>query len=323
MIVLACTYRKSNDDRIEKCRIVELGASCAKVRTNVELEFVLAGHEQLLRQQRVLGSPVVVRDGRRLELAATFERKQPDVYPGSRYAAGRVEYVCRKSSHERHYTYVCYCLASSICNENNNKANTCMSPEILSRRSFLKSSGALAGANYLQFLAPGLGAITQAACSARDEGAPYVVLEAGEARDFAAIAARIIPTTDTPGANEAGVIHFIDRAFDAEMDGQLEFARTALAEFNDALRAEHGVGSRLDELDEDTQDAFLKTREETPLFNFLRVLTIFGFFAMEKHGGNRGNIGWDVIGFVGDQGPWSYPFGYYDAQVRGDTTDGE
>ena len=73
-------------------------------------------------------------------------------------------------------------------------------PEHLSRRLFLQSAGALTGSTYLRILAPGVAAISQAACSARDQGAAFEVLVGPEARDFAAIAARIIPTTDTPGA---------------------------------------------------------------------------------------------------------------------------
>lgn len=188
---------------------------------------------------------------------------------------------------------------------------------------FLKSSGALAGASYLRILAPGLAVIAQAACTARDAEAPFAVLGAEEARDFAAIAARIIPTTDTPGATEAGVIHFIDRAFGAEMSGQLEFARNSMTEFNNALRGKHGDTARLDELDEETQDDFLTSQEQTPLFNMVRTMTIFGFFAMEKYGGNKGKVGWDLLGFDGNHGPWTYPFGYYDAEVHGGTNDGE
>ena len=59
---------------------------------------------------------------------------------------------------------------------------------------------------------PSLLAMTQAACSARDEGAAFRVLDTDEAADLAAIAARIFPATDTPGANELGVIYFFDRA---------------------------------------------------------------------------------------------------------------
>ncbi|MDJ0906260.1 MAG: gluconate 2-dehydrogenase subunit 3 family protein [Woeseiaceae bacterium] len=195
-------------------------------------------------------------------------------------------------------------------------------PEDLSRRLFLQSAGALSGSTYLRILAPGIGAISQAACSARDEGAAFAVLGADEARDIAAIAARIIPTTDTPGAAEAGVIHFVDKAFDAEMSGQLDFARGGLAEFNQALAAEHG-DTRFDELDEDAQDTFLATQEQTPFFEMMWVMTIFGFFSMPKYGGNRNKVGWDLVGFGPGHGPWTYPFGYYDAQVHGENSDGE
>ncbi|MDJ0813314.1 MAG: gluconate 2-dehydrogenase subunit 3 family protein [Woeseiaceae bacterium] len=195
-------------------------------------------------------------------------------------------------------------------------------PEDLSRRLFLQSASALTGSTYLRILAPGIAAISQAACSARDQGAAFEVLGSTEARDFAAIAARIIPTTDTPGATEAGVIHFIDKAFGAEMSGELEFARRGLAAFNRALVADHS-GKRLDELGEDVQDAFLASREETPFFGLVWAMTIFGFFAMPKYGGNRDKVGWELVGFGGGHGGWTYPFGYYDAQVHGENNDGE
>lgn len=195
-------------------------------------------------------------------------------------------------------------------------------PEDLSRRLFLQSAGALTGSTYLRILAPGIAAISQAACSARDQGAAFEILGASEARDFAAIAARIIPTTDTPGATEAGVIHFIDKAFAAEMKEQLDFARGGLEAFNTALDAGF-PGKRLDELDENEQDAFLASQEGTPLFEMMRAMTIFGFFSMPKYGGNRDKVGWELVGFEGDHGPWTYPFGYYDAQIHGENNDGE
>jgi len=191
-------------------------------------------------------------------------------------------------------------------------------PESLARRRFLSSAGTLTAATYMRMLAPGVAAITQAACSARDEEAPFAVLGADEARDFAAIAARIIPTTDTPGANEAGIIHFIDRAFAEEMSGQLEFARQQLSEFNIELSE-----TRFADLGDDQQDEFLQGKQSSPLFNMMWAMTMFGFFSMPKHGGNKNRIGWELIGFEGDHGPWSYPFGYYDAQAHGETNDGE
>ena len=191
-------------------------------------------------------------------------------------------------------------------------------PESVSRRQFLQSAGALGGASYMRVLAPAAAAIAQAACSARNEEAPFTVLDAAEARDFAAIAARILPTTDTPGANEAGVIYFIDRAFAEEMSGQLEFAREQLSQLNIDI----GEG-RFADLDEQTQDELLHGMQSSPLFNMMWAMTIFGFFSMPKHGGNKNKIGWDLVGFEGDHGPWTYPFGYYDAEVHGETNDGE
>ena len=192
-----------------------------------------------------------------------------------------------------------------------------------SRRQFLQSAGTLSGASYLRLLGPGLAAITASACTAKQASAPFNVLTDLEADDFAAIAARLIPTTDTPGATEAGVIYFFDNAFAAEMSGQLEAARAGLAAFNSALQEARPGGGRLSELSEDEQDDFLKTQQSGQFFDLVWTMTMFGFFSMQKYGGNKDNIGWDLIGFEGDHGAWQYPFGYYDAQVNGEANHGE
>lgn len=186
----------------------------------------------------------------------------------------------------------------------------------VSRRRFLQSAGALGSTAYLRLLGPGLAAITQAACSAKQQQAAFKVLTAEEARTFAAVAARIIPTTDTPGATEAGVVHFFDNAFAAEMSDMLEEARTQLAQFDAALRETLPDSVAFSDLTEDEQDAFLKSQESTPFFEIAWIMTMFGFFSMEKYGGNKDLVGWDLIGFEGHHGAWQYPFGYYDAQVH-------
>ena len=191
----------------------------------------------------------------------------------------------------------------------------------LSRRRFLQSTGSLSGAAYIGLTSPALLAITQSACTAKQEAAPFRVLGNREAADFAAIAARLIPTTDTPGAAEAGVVYFFDHAFAGEMSGLLEDARAGLARFNDALTAAHPGATALADLSADDQDAFLKTRERSDFFGMVRMMTIFGFFAMPSYGGNKDHIAWDLIGFEGHHGAWQYPFGHYDAEIHGGAAD--
>lgn len=180
----------------------------------------------------------------------------------------------------------------------------------VSRRLFLATAGAASAARLLARTAPvAMAAMVQAACDARDDEAGFQVLDASDAADFAAIAARIIPTTDTPGATEAGVIHFFDQAFATDMADSLPFAVAELARFNDGLPA------RFAALPEDRQDAALGAIEAGPFFELLRVMTIFGFFSMQTYGGNRNHVGWHLIGFEGHHGGWQYPFGYYDAEA--------
>lgn len=184
----------------------------------------------------------------------------------------------------------------------------------VSRRQFLQTAGSLSGAAYLRLTGPALIAIVESACSAKQQASTYQVLGQAEAADFAAIAARIIPTTDTPGATEAGVVHFFDNAFAAEMSDQLEAAREGLAEFNAAITNSGLAAQRFSDLGEADQDTFLHTQDSSDFFNLAWTMTIFGFFAMSKYGGNKDHVGWDLIGFEGHHGGWQYPFGYYDAE---------
>jgi gluconate 2-dehydrogenase gamma chain len=194
-----------------------------------------------------------------------------------------------------------------------------MSLDRISRRHFLgtalKGAGALAGGTMLRLGIPAAMAAAQAACSARDEGAAYVTLGADEAAQFDAIAARILPTTDTPGAREAGVIHFFDKVLGDQMADMLAPLRAGLAEFQTGLADRFGKAS-FAQLSEADQDAWLGEQDQTPFFSIVRMLTLCGFFAMSEYGGNRDQIGWKLINFAG-HGAATYPFGYYDAEYTG------
>lgn len=185
----------------------------------------------------------------------------------------------------------------------------------ISRRGFLQGGARVGAAGLVQSLLPVSAGLVASACSARDEDAAFRFLPADEARDFAAMAARIIPTTATPGATEAGVVHFFDQAFAADMKDAYGLARTELETLNATI-----ADGRFADQDAHTQDALLAGLEGEPFFELVRVMTIFGFFAMREYGGNREHVGWDLIGFEGHRGAWQPPFGYYDAQVL-DTDD--
>ncbi len=88
-----------------------------------------------------------------------------------------------------------------------------MDPSAFSRRLFLKGSGGILGSTMARAGLPAIIATSQAACTAREEAAAYENISNAEAREIMAIAARIFPTTDTPGATEAGAVYFFDQAF--------------------------------------------------------------------------------------------------------------
>lgn len=188
--------------------------------------------------------------------------------------------------------------------------------EALSRRGFLQSAGAATGTFLFRITPAGIAAIAQAACSAKSGNGSYTALGDDDARDFAAMAARIIPTTDTPGATEAGVIHFFDQAFASDMADELPGALGELAGMNAS------IGGRFADLAPEAQDNALQSIESSAFFDLVWSTTLFGFFSMSRYGGNRDHIGWKLIGFDGHHGAWSYPFGYYDAEESTETPGG-
>ncbi len=193
----------------------------------------------------------------------------------------------------------------------------------LTRRTFLQGSGTFVGSTLMRAGVPAIAAVSQAACTARDEGATFETITAAEAREIIAVAARILPTTDTPGATEAGSVYFFDKALGSFFADQLEFGRMQLAAFQSGV-AEAFPGAELfSDLDEADQDAYLKTQEQSPFFQGARILTIFGVFCLSKYGGNRDNIGWKLVGMDGPPHAWSYPFGYYDAEYAKEQQNGE
>ncbi len=155
-----------------------------------------------------------------------------------------------------------------------------------------------------------------------------------QAAEVEAVSARIIPSTDTPGAREAGVVFFIDRAL-------VTFAKASQKVYAEGLPELHARVSEmcpgiekfsaatpeqqdqvLESLDDQSHAAkrqFLRRRGAAQsFFETIRVDTISGFLIDpdSDRRGNRDAVGWKAIG----RDPahmFQPPFGYYDKDYPG------
>ena len=142
-----------------------------------------------------------------------------------------------------------------------------------------------------------------------------------EADTVEALAARIIPgSPGDPGAREAGVVHYIDRALSGPYFGWQGAYREGVRTLN-AYTAER-YGKKFFELEEEEQDTVVGALErgEVPGFgegseatNFFTMVwshTVEGMFSDPAYGGNRNAVGWKLIGFPGAQ------YGYSAEEMR-------
>jgi gluconate 2-dehydrogenase gamma chain len=138
-----------------------------------------------------------------------------------------------------------------------------------------------------------------------------------EAEVVDALTSRILPSVDgRPGAREAGVLYFIDRALTTFNAGQKKQYLDGIADLNRrAARKRKGAAS-FAALTPEQQDDLLHAIEKTPFFQTARFDTICGAFALPTWGGNRDHAGWRIIGLT-HQPAFQPPFGYYDAGVKG------
>jgi gluconate 2-dehydrogenase gamma chain len=198
-----------------------------------------------------------------------------------------------------------------------------MDSATLSRRSILHAIAAtIAGAALPLAWTDLVEAVDQMPVAAPVGAATLSLLSAAEAADVEAMAAQIIPTDDSPGAREAGVVFFIDRAlatFFSQLAGDY---RGQLAAFQAAFRERHPSAPSFASLPSEQQIAYLKTVDQTPFFTTTRLLTLLGMFSLPAYGGNRDGVGWKLIGFE-DAHIFRPPFGYYDRDYPGFVIDAE
>ena len=205
----------------------------------------------------------------------------------------------------------------------------------LSRRQFLIDSVRAACATWVGTQwAAAVAAVEYARDAARSDMPPkFEFFSPEQAAEIDAMTARIIPNDGTPGAREAGVIYFIDRALKT-------FAREDQGTYLEGLpKLQNRVRELFPSVDKfsaatpEQQDEVLTSLEERTasppapfrpkprvgnFFETVRQHTLAGFLIDpdSDRGGNRDGVGWKVIGREREH-MFRPPFGYYDSDYKG------
>src|SRR5581483_12342342 len=134
--------------------------------------------------------------------------------------------------------------------------------------------------------------------AARSANPPkFETLDPGEARELDAITSQIIPSTNGPGAHEAGVVYFIDRAL-ATFDAHLrENYREGLAGIEQKREEMFPGSAAVSALTNAQQIQLIRAIENTEFFGLLRTHTLYGFLGNPSYGGNRDLVGGKLLGF--------------------------
>ncbi|MGH8101226.1 MAG: gluconate 2-dehydrogenase subunit 3 family protein [Chthoniobacterales bacterium] len=154
-----------------------------------------------------------------------------------------------------------------------------------------------------------------------------------QAAEIEAISARIIPTTDTAGAHEAGVVFFIDRALVTFAKSQQKKYAEGLNDLQAVVREMFSGTMQFSAATVEQQDHVLHavdrhSGDKGPFsrsraaaryfFEMIRTDSIVGFLIDPDSGrmGNRDGVGWKAIGRDPEH-MFQPPFGYYDKDYPG------
>jgi gluconate 2-dehydrogenase gamma chain len=132
-----------------------------------------------------------------------------------------------------------------------------------------------------------------------------------DAITMAAFTERLMPgAPDKPGANETGVLNYIDLALAGAYSDLQDFYRRGLAQLDAYCRKtyntsfQHLTAAQQDEmlaaLDEGKATGFAWPTAQD-FFNAVRTHTMEGMFADPLYGGNKDFAGWRLVGFPGAQ----------------------
>jgi gluconate 2-dehydrogenase gamma chain len=177
----------------------------------------------------------------------------------------------------------------------------------ITRREFterLRALGLTAGAafSYAELLTPG-------------HAQARTALEPAELKVLEAIAGRIFPATDTPGAIEMGAANYIDQALADPYRSQLARYRRAIEELERYCNTT--AGKSFAALSAQQQDGILENLAEGKLreigegpqfFEMIRHHVMEGVFCEPYYGGNRDLAGWKLVGFPGQRYGYDDPY---------------
>jgi gluconate 2-dehydrogenase gamma chain len=204
--------------------------------------------------------------------------------------------------------------------------------ENLSRRDFLARGSAAVSTVWLSAHWPAIVAAAEHAHQAAKSSAPpkFLFFTPAEAAEIDAIAARIIPSDETPGAREAGVVYFIDRGLTTFAVDDQKTYREGLPALQARVRELFPDVEKFSTATPDQQDQILHSLDDqagpasrrrsastsNSFFQAVRIHTIVGFLVDPDSGGNRDGAGWKVIGRDPEH-MFQPPFGYYDKDYAG------
>ena len=157
-------------------------------------------------------------------------------------------------------------------------------PSSLRRRKFLEI-GATATAS-----------ATLASCGRTGGGPPWRFFTAAEARTVDAIAEQVIPADTDSGASEAGVVNFIDLQLTRRYRKHRDAYRRGIASVDAA--GSKRFGKPFAELTPEQQTEVLTEIEEKDgeFFALIRAHTMQGYYGDPRHGGNRDEVSWKMLG---------------------------
>ena len=178
----------------------------------------------------------------------------------------------------------------------------------ISRRDLLKTAGAAGAAALIPDV---VGAVTEEAPAPLLTG-PMTNLTASETEILSAMVDRLIPTDELgPGALDAGVLQYIDRALSEAESDAAEAYRSGLAALDYYSRYTRG-GPFIDlsTIDQDSVLIDVQIGAATgtgagfvggsgSFFNMVKSHTWQGMFGDPKYGGNVDFAGWDLINYPG------------------------